>query len=148
MIDQCMYGLLITGQSEGELMAAKKPTRFASNSWFILEELQIRCDGGHVHQPLVGGRAAKAAEYPDDLCEAFGRGLAGQIAYDRSHRVCTGVLSAPALRSLFSVVSDVCAEETALLNPVGGLSMPGTVPPSGKPESWSKPCYNNQFPCH
>ena len=87
-VGQCMYGLTTRGPSpaEGEL-PAKKPTKFASNSWFIIQQLQTRCDGSHKHQPFVGGRAAKAAEYPDELCSAFCSGLAGQLAYDRSHRV-------------------------------------------------------------
>ena len=69
-IDQCMYGLLTRGSSHDELLPALKPTRFASNSWFILEELTKRCDKSHSHQTLMGGRAAKAAEYPDGLCDA------------------------------------------------------------------------------
>jgi hypothetical protein len=126
VVDQCMYGLLTRGSTKDEKLPAKKPTRFASNSWFILQELSTRCDGSHVHQPLVGGRAAGAAEYPDGLCEAFCRGLAGQLAYDRAHRVCTGVIDKAALHSMLCVVDNARAEETALSNPVDGLTMSPT----------------------
>ncbi len=34
--------------------------------------------GGHIHIPLLGGRAAAAAIYPKELCEAIVRGLVKQ----------------------------------------------------------------------
>eukprot|EP00973_Karenia_brevis_P082418 11424614-Karenia_brevis.AAC.1 len=46
-----------------------------SNSECILEELKLRCDGKHKHQPLMSGRAKHAARYPVGLCEAICRGL-------------------------------------------------------------------------
>ena len=55
--------------------SAMKPTKFMPNSWYIIQELDKRCDGGHSHQPLVGGRAKEAAQvYPDGLCRAICRG--------------------------------------------------------------------------
>ena len=36
----------------------------------------------------MGGRAAGAAEYPDELCNSFCRGIANQLVYDRTGRVC------------------------------------------------------------
>ena len=86
--DRCMYGLKTRGSADGEELPAKKPTRFVSNSWFFAQELSTRCDKSHVHQQLMGGRAAVAAEYPDELCNAFCRGIANQLKYDRTGRVC------------------------------------------------------------
>ena len=61
--DQCQFGLVTKGPS-GEPKPTMKPTRFASNSWLLLEELTRRCGHEHDNQPLMGGRAAAAAEYP------------------------------------------------------------------------------------
>ena len=103
--DQCMYGLVTPGPlPEKALMAAKKPTQFMSNSWCILHELATRCDKSHVHQELMGGRASKAAEYPDELCRAICRGLANQKRYDLSGKVCTGSLDSLSLMSLLEPI--------------------------------------------
>ena len=72
--DQCMFGLKTRGPC-GELMSAQKKTKFMTNSIGIAEELERKCDRGHVHQPLLEGRAAGAARYPPALCEAICRGL-------------------------------------------------------------------------
>ena len=53
--DQCMYGLVTPNADRTEFVPAKKPTRFMSNSWYVLGELSTRCDKSHVHQPLMGG---------------------------------------------------------------------------------------------
>ena len=66
LADQCQYGF-VTLDPDGASKPAKKPTRFVSNGRRIFEELCRRCPGDHSHQPLMGGRAAAAAEYPDDL---------------------------------------------------------------------------------
>ena len=82
--DLCQYGLVTPGPAPLRVaMPAKKPTRFASNSWCVLEEACRRCSGEHRHQSLMGGRAAAAAEYTPELCEAFCRGLARQKRYDQ-----------------------------------------------------------------
>ena len=57
---QCEYGLL-TPNEDGVPTPAKKPTRWMSSSPHMLQRLSRRCQGMHVHQHLVGGRA-KAAE--------------------------------------------------------------------------------------
>ena len=82
LADQCQYGL-VTLDPDGVSKPAKKPTRFVSNGWCLLEELCRRCPGDHSHQPLMGGRAAAAAEYPDDLCHAVCRGLVRQKQYEK-----------------------------------------------------------------
>ena len=80
--DQCMYGLKTRGSADGEKLPAKKPTRFISNSWCVLQELSTRCDRSHEHQQFMSGRPDRAVEYPDELCEAFCRGIANRFKYD------------------------------------------------------------------
>ena len=38
-----------------------------------------RCNGQHVHQQLVDGRAKEAAEYPEELCRAICTGLIKEL---------------------------------------------------------------------
>ena len=73
--DQCMFGLKTWGSTRSQLMLAKKPTRFMTNSRSIGTELRRKCDGSHVHQPLIDGRAKDAARYPPALCRAICRGI-------------------------------------------------------------------------
>ena len=70
--DQCMFGLETWGSSRAQLVLAKKPTRFMTNSRSIGQELRRKCDGAHPHQPLVDGRAngcgpISAGIVPSDL---------------------------------------------------------------------------------
>ena len=73
--DQCMYGLKTTGKDRKSEVPAKKPTKFMTNSRALGQELSRRCDGSHVHQNLVDGRARLAARYPPGLCKAICRGI-------------------------------------------------------------------------
>ena len=61
-----------------EMQLVNKPTGFMSSSRYILDEMDKTCNGDHIHTPLVGGKAAGAAIYPQALCEAICRGVAGQ----------------------------------------------------------------------
>ena len=79
--DQCMMGLVPKGV-DGETQKAMKPTRFMSNSEHILGRLECRCDGSHVHQPLIQGRAKAAAIYPVEMCELIIEGLKVQMERD------------------------------------------------------------------
>ena len=97
--DQCMYGLRTPNADKSGEAPAKKPTKFVSNSWCIIQELSVRCDKTHEHQHLIGGRGAKAAEYPDDVCKAICRGLAHPKRYDASGTVCTGPVGTNVLQS-------------------------------------------------
>ena len=72
--DQCMYGLT-TVDPHGQLVKAKKPTKWASSSPQMLSRLSTRCDGTHTHQHLMGGRAAAAAYYPAKLISQILRGM-------------------------------------------------------------------------
>ena len=56
-------------------MPAKKPTRWASSSSYMLRRLGKGCSGQHVHQQLVGGRAKDAALYPLPLIVEILRGM-------------------------------------------------------------------------
>ena len=84
---QCMFGQTVVA-SDGQVRLVLKATRFLSSAPAVLSELDRRCSRDHVHQPLVGGRAAAAAVYPRELCRAIllgidkqrlreGRGLPG-----------------------------------------------------------------------
>ena len=61
--DQCEYGL-VTPDLQGNVVPAKKPTRWATTSEQMARRLSTRCSGNHTHQHLLGGRAAAAALYP------------------------------------------------------------------------------------
>eukprot|EP00435_Cladocopium_sp_Y103_P046990 s1741_g13.t1 len=67
--DMCMYGMRVHEELN------KKATQWVTNSWHIAMELQRRCSGDHPHEPLIHGKAAKAAIYPPQLCKAVVRGL-------------------------------------------------------------------------
>ena len=67
--DMCRYGMRVNRELN------KKVTTMITNSEEVAAELQLVCEGGHVHEILMGGRAAKAAEYPPALCQAIIRGL-------------------------------------------------------------------------
>ena len=67
--NMCRYGMRVHKELN------KKATTMITNSPEIAENLQLVCEGGHVHETLMGGRAAKAAEYPPALCQAIICGL-------------------------------------------------------------------------
>ena len=72
---QCMYGLTTPGRPGEGRKAAKKSTRFMTNSVFMSLRLNKTCDGMHEHQPLTGGRCADAAFYPLPLVTAILLGM-------------------------------------------------------------------------
>eukprot|EP00972_Heterocapsa_arctica_P096822 14283735-Heterocapsa_arctica.AAC.1 len=59
--------------------AARKTTRFLTNSPHIAKDLDKKCPGDHRHVQLINGRAAAAHKYPVALCEAICRGAANQL---------------------------------------------------------------------
>ena len=68
----CRFGMEShIDKRQGELGPVKKPTGFMSSSRFVCRELEKKCEGGHTHVPLVGGRASAASIYPLELCEAI-----------------------------------------------------------------------------
>ena len=65
----CQFGMTSRiGGVGSELGPVLKPTGFMTNSPCIARELARLCPRDHVHVPLVGGRAAGAAIYPEKLC--------------------------------------------------------------------------------
>ena len=89
--DQCMFGLKTWGPSRHQLVPARKPTKFITNTRAVAAEQKIKCDKSHDHQPLVDGRAKGAARYPPALCRGICRGVkmpryykASALAYCRS----------------------------------------------------------------
>ena len=78
----CQFGMTSVNE-EGDGLV-KKPTRYMTNAPLIAEELERFCTGDHRHVHLLGGRAAKAAIYPPQLCEAILRGLKRQLIADGS----------------------------------------------------------------
>ena len=75
--DQCQYGHGYV-DDEGTRRPVRKATRWLSSAPAVLERLGHRCQGGHRHQALIGGRAAAAAVYPPQLCRAILRGAEAQ----------------------------------------------------------------------
>lgn len=72
--DQCQYGLTTPGPT-GEMLPAKKPTKWGSSSPHMLKRLNKRCDKSPQHQHPLGGRAANAAYYPPELITEMLRGI-------------------------------------------------------------------------
>ena len=64
----------------------KKPTGSMTSSQLFLNELNEKCPGEHDHVPLVAGRAACAAIYPEMCCEAICRGVVRQKKMTRVAR--------------------------------------------------------------
>ena len=58
-----------------------------TNSKVIGRELSRRCDGSHVHQTLIDGRARDAARYPPALCRAICRGISKEKMLRCSERI-------------------------------------------------------------
>ena len=57
-------------------MPAMKPTRSTTNSLFMKDQLSLRCDKSHVHQPPVGGRCRDAAFNPLPFVQPILEGIA------------------------------------------------------------------------
>ena len=75
--DQCQYGLRIQGAEH----LSKKPTDFMVNGQRMAERLSLRCNGDHLHEPLVNGKAKHAEEYPRKLCDEMIKGFKEDVGY-------------------------------------------------------------------
>ena len=74
--DQRMYGL-VTHNMQGDIVPAKKPTRFLTSSVQMASRLKTRCTREHKPEPLLAGRVAAAAFYPLPLITEILRGMRG-----------------------------------------------------------------------
>ena len=77
----CRFGMQSTFQ-DGSPGLVAKPTRFATNSEYLSQELDVQCEKDHEHAHLMGGRAAAAQVYPPALCKAVVVGIKKQIKED------------------------------------------------------------------
>ena len=85
----------------------KKPTGFMTSSKCLIDELNKKCDGGSDHVPLIAGRAAGAAIYPELPCEEICRGVVRQKKHGRTATVTTGRLSHLGLKSFVRHICDL-----------------------------------------
>ena len=53
-----------------------------TNAPYIAKRLSRRCDKGHSHVTLIGGRAKRAEVYPDELCRKIIYGYIDQMVAD------------------------------------------------------------------
>ena len=97
--DQCMFGLATRGKRWGQVSAARKPTKFMTNSYNIARELERPCDGTHSHQALLDGRAKAAERYPPALCRAICRGLTKEVQNHVQHLNAVVEVSAPVAKT-------------------------------------------------
>ena len=81
----CQFCMKSRTEGQGsELGKVLKPTSFLTNSVHIARELHKTRPRDHKHVNLVDGRAARAAIYPDGLCQTICRGLAAQKREDKT----------------------------------------------------------------
>ena len=84
---QCMLGLKSVGD-DGVERPSQKPTGFLTNSRALAERLDVKCQGDHDHNILMGAkRTSRAAQYPDELCDAILEGLAEHLEREKSRPV-------------------------------------------------------------
>ena len=76
----CCFGLSAL-DSEGPGLV-RKSTRLATNSPYMARKLQRSCSGDHRHVHLLEGRAAAAAKYTPEFCQAIVSGLRAQRRAD------------------------------------------------------------------
>ena len=75
-IDMCAFQLRT---KEGDF--ARKPTMLVTNCFPLVKMLHKRCPGDHRHQPLLGGRAAAAAQYTTPFVKAILQGLRRHLQF-------------------------------------------------------------------
>ena len=60
----------------------------------------------HRHEPLMGGKAAAAAEYPADLCRAICQGLMRQKRYDQEQLAASVKRGRGELKRLIAIITE------------------------------------------
>jgi len=86
----CAHGMVATDAHGMGLVY--KPTKVVTNGRAIAEKINLQCTKGHRHVHLVGGRAAKAAEYPKLLCDRIVDGALIEDARRSGQKIIAGVL--------------------------------------------------------
>ena len=85
-LDMCQYGMKVDGVHPNQ-----KATRVVVNSESLAKELQRRCPTDHQHDHLMGGKAVKAAQYPQQLCDAIVRGVKAHLRLKASNQATSSV---------------------------------------------------------
>ena len=132
--DMCRFGMKAVGPDDGGKEGpVKKPTGFMGTSWCVAEELGKTCRGDHTHVQLMGARrAAKAAVYPDELCDAIAKGVIRQKTLDER-----GTRSSPTLgrNELKSMIKKMCGRDKMAMSLIQNFQ--GGVKPRGEwPKEW------------
>ena len=84
---------VLTKDSAGNLVPAKKPTRWMTNAPELAKLLAVRCDKSHRHQHLMGGRAAAAAFYSPKLLRTIIKGIARTLEASKCVRLLSNARS-------------------------------------------------------
>jgi hypothetical protein len=120
----CQFGMVSRiGGVGSELGPVLKPTGFLTNSSCIARELARLCPRDHVHVPLVGGRAAGAAIYPEKLCMAICRGLAAQKRDENTRTIKTLPMTKDRLTSLSLLCCEASGGHAPDATTVGGFCL-------------------------
>ena len=72
--DMCQYGMMLK-MKPGIILPVKKPTRWMSSSYEMLNRLRARCDGTHTHASLLDGKAKQASIWIEALCIVISKGI-------------------------------------------------------------------------
>ena len=84
----CQFGMAShIGGVGSDLGPVLKPTGSMTNCPGVAREIARLFSRDRTHGPLVGGRAAGAAIYPEKLCIAICRGLAAQKCEDKTRTI-------------------------------------------------------------
>ena len=101
--DMCAFNMTQTDSGGPGLV--KKPTGFMTNSEVMASRLAQRCSGGHRHVALVGGRAAAAQRYPEQLCRTICEAAQAQMKQDEElYRATKDVTNAQRIRKIKKLV--------------------------------------------
>ena len=77
--DFCQLDMKTKGK-DGSEKPAKKRTTVLTNSQHVAKVLrEAQCDGSHVHQQLVDGRAGPCQEYPEKFCRVVCQSIKREI---------------------------------------------------------------------
>ena len=112
-----------------------------SSSQYIIQGLDRKCTGDHDNVPLVGGRAAGAAIYPQALCEAICRGIAKHKKMDHSDNivVSTGKMNTKRIKSFTNHLCSVQLRGSSAIRKIMFVRhKDGITRPTGDyPEHWT-----------